>query len=128
MAVYSRFETKEDELEFETGEIFEGRFQIYFPGPILPDSELDGFWALLALSSSNSGRVGAEQSQSSMDVLKPFKSWVRRKDGTWQKADWLEILETFQAIIFVQVSTSCIQIKLLGWVANSTTRKIITLQ
>ena len=43
VAVYSRFETKEDELEFEIGEIFEGRFQIYFPGPILPDSELDGF-------------------------------------------------------------------------------------
>jgi len=26
VAVYSRFETKEGELEFETGEIFEGRF------------------------------------------------------------------------------------------------------
>ena len=31
VAVYSRFETKEDELEFEIGEIFEGRFQILSP-------------------------------------------------------------------------------------------------
>ena len=30
VAVHSRFETKEGELEFETGEIFEGWFQIFF--------------------------------------------------------------------------------------------------
>ena len=30
VAVHSRFETKEGELEFETGEIFEGWFQNFF--------------------------------------------------------------------------------------------------
>ena len=49
VAVYSRFETKEDELEFETGEIFEGRFQIF------PRSNVSGLRALRTWSSSDSG-------------------------------------------------------------------------
>ena len=49
VAVYSRFETKEDELEFESGEIFEGRFQIF------PRSNVSGLRTLRTWSSSYSG-------------------------------------------------------------------------